>query len=138
FVAANACVDQSNTAGPDLATILPADPDGSARALRRELGCGAVIISDTFGRPWREGLVNVAIGVSGLRSIEDLRGTEDRSGRKLSATQIARADELAAAAGLVMGKAAGVPVALIDGLEWRIEEGSGKELIRAAEFDMFR
>jgi len=138
LVTANAGVDQSNTEGDDCATLLPADPDASARVLRTELGCGAVIISDTFGRPWREGLVNVAIGVSGMEALEDLRGACDRRGHMLSGTIIARADELAAAAGLVMPKSAGVPVALIEGFEWKPSEGSARTLIRAAELDLFR
>jgi len=138
FVAANAGVDQSNVPGEHFATILPADSDASAHALRQELGCGAVIVSDTFGRPWREGLVNVAIGVSGMDALQDLRGAVDRGGRLLTATIIARADELTAAAGLVMAKSAGVPVALIQGLEWAPAEGSAAALIRAADRDLFR
>ena len=138
LVAANAGVDQSNTHGDDFATLLPADPDASARALRAALGCGAVIVSDTFGRPWREGLVNVAIGVSGMEALEDLRGAHDRRGHVLQGTIIARADELAAAAGLVMAKEAGIPVALIEGFEWTRSEGSARPLIRAAELDLFR
>ena len=138
FVAANAGVDQSNVPGEHFATVLPADSDASARSLRQELGCGAVIVSDTFGRPWREGLVNVAIGVSGMEALEDLRGSTDRTGRALSATIIARADELAAAAGLAMPKSAGVPVALIQGFEWTPATGSSAALIRAADRDLFR
>ena len=138
LVTANAGVDQSNTPGEDCATVLPQDPDASARALRTDLNCGAVIVSDTFGRPWREGLVNVAIGISGLEPLEDLRGARDRGGRKLTATLLARADELAAAAGLVMPKSAGVPVALIEGFEWQPAEGSARSLIRPAETDLFR
>ena len=138
FVAANAGVDQSNVPGEHFATVLPADSDASARALRSEFGCGAVIVSDTFGRPWREGLVNVAIGVSGMEALEDLRGATDRTGRALTATIIARADELAAAAGLVMPKSAGVPVALIQGFEWMPAEGSSAALIRAPDRDLFR
>ncbi len=138
FVAANAGVDQSNVPGEHFATVLPADSDASARALQQELACGAVIVSDTFGRPWREGLVNVAIGVSGMNALDDLRGAKDRNGRLLSATLIARADELAAAAGLAMAKSAGVPVALIQGLDWMPAEGSSAELIRAADRDLFR
>ncbi|HZT32315.1 MAG TPA: coenzyme F420-0:L-glutamate ligase [Bryobacteraceae bacterium] len=137
-VAANAGVDQSNVPGTDRATVLPADPDGSARRLRDALGCGAVILSDTFGRPWREGLVNVAIGVAGLGPLADLRGTRDRDGRTLGATIVAIADELACAAGLVMRKAEGVPVALVSGFEWRAEEGSARALIRPPERDLFR
>ncbi|HWB98572.1 MAG TPA: coenzyme F420-0:L-glutamate ligase [Bryobacteraceae bacterium] len=138
FIAANAGIDQSNVPGEDRAALLPADPDRSARDLRQALGCGAVIISDTFGRPWREGLVNVAIGVAGIEPLEDLRGTRDRDGRPLSATILALADELAAAAGLAMKKAAGVPVVLIHGVDWTSGEGSARALIRPAERDLFR
>src|SRR5271154_4773744 len=115
FVCANAGVDQSNVEGDNFATILPADPDASARRLRASLACGAVMITDTFGRPWREGLVDVAIGVAGLDALNDLRGRTDRHGRQLSSTIIAVGDQLAAAAGLVMQKDAGCPVALIRG-----------------------
>jgi coenzyme F420-0:L-glutamate ligase / coenzyme F420-1:gamma-L-glutamate ligase len=138
FVAANAGVDQSNIPGHDYAAVLPHNPDGSAQRLRLDLSCGAVIISDTFGRPWREGLVNVAIGLSGMEALEDLRGAEDRGGRGLSATILARADELAAAAGLVMPKAGGVPVALIEGYQWQHAEGTALALVRAQDMDMFR
>jgi coenzyme F420-0:L-glutamate ligase/coenzyme F420-1:gamma-L-glutamate ligase len=138
FVCANAGVDQSNTAGDDFATILPADPDGSAKRLRSALGCGAVIITDTFGRPWRDGLVDIAIGLSGLEPLEDYRGSTDRRGRRLSATVIAVADQLAAAAGLVMRKPDGCPVALVQGFLWRPAEGSARPLIRAPELDLFR
>jgi coenzyme F420-0:L-glutamate ligase/coenzyme F420-1:gamma-L-glutamate ligase len=138
FVAANAGVDQSNVPGDDWATVLPLDPDASARRLREALACGAVIISDTFGRPWREGLVNVAIGIAGLAPLADLRGARDRTGKPLRATVLAVADELAAAAGLVMGKSAGVPVALISGFRWERKEGSAGELVRPAELDLFR
>jgi len=138
LVAANGGIDQSNTQGDDYATLLPVDPDASACSLRTALGCGAVIISDTFGRPWREGLVNVAIGVSGIDAVVDLRGGRDRRGRALHSTVLAHADELAAAAGLVMPKAAGIPVALIEGFEWKPSEGSARSLIRAAERDLFR
>jgi coenzyme F420-0:L-glutamate ligase/coenzyme F420-1:gamma-L-glutamate ligase len=138
FVTANAGVDESNVPGDHRATILPRDPDESARRLRQALGCGAVIVSDTFGRPWREGLVNVAIGVSGLGPLEDYRGRSDRSGRALQSTVIAVADELAAAAGLVMRKDEGVPVALVTGFECKRSEGSAKPLIRGPEKDLFR
>lgn len=138
FVAANAGVDQSNIPGLEFAAVLPIDPDRSAQRLRLDLNCGAVIITDTFGRPWREGLVNVAIGVSGMEAIEDLRGSDDRNGRPLSATILARADELAAAGGLVMPKAEGVPIALIEGYEWPSAEGSARALIRSPEMDLFR
>ncbi len=137
FVAAHAGVDESN-APPDHATVLPADPDASARRLQDALGCGAVIVSDTFGRPWRVGLVNVAIGVSGLEPLVDYRGQADRAGRLLRSTVAALADELAAAAGLVMQKTAGVPVAVITGIDWTPATGSAGQLIRPPEEDLFR
>jgi coenzyme F420-0:L-glutamate ligase/coenzyme F420-1:gamma-L-glutamate ligase len=118
--------------------VLPNDPDASARSLRERLGCGAVIITDTFGRPWREGLVDVAIGVSGIDPLDDLRGRADRRGRKLAGTIVAVADQLAAAAGLLMPKAAGCPAVLIRGLQWQPIEGSARMLIRKPEQDLFR
>ena len=138
LVAANAGVDQSNVPDENSATVLPSDPDASARALRTRLGCGGALITDSFGRPWREGLVNVAIGVAGMEPLEDCRGAHDRNGRILTATIVAVADELAAAAGLVMKKAAGVPVALIQDFEWLAAEGSSAPLIRRPELDLFR
>jgi len=138
FVCANAGVDQSNVEDDHFATVLPSDPDASARRLRTSLGCGAVIITDTFGRPWREGLSDVAIGVSGLDPLDDHRGLQDRHGRKLASTIIAVADQLAAAAGLVMSKAVGRPVALIRGFEWQPTEGSARSLLRKPEQDLFR
>jgi coenzyme F420-0:L-glutamate ligase / coenzyme F420-1:gamma-L-glutamate ligase len=138
LVMANAGVDQSNVPDEDSATVLPSDPDASARALRTRLGCGAALITDSFGRPWREGLVNVAIGVAGMEPLEDLRGTLDREARVLTATIVALADELAAAAGLVMKKTAGVPVALIQGFEWQAAEGGSAPLIRRPDLDLFR
>jgi coenzyme F420-0:L-glutamate ligase / coenzyme F420-1:gamma-L-glutamate ligase len=138
FVCANAGVDQSNVDGDDSATILPKDPDASAERLRTSLGCGAVIITDTFGRPWREGLVDVAIGVSGLNPLDDLRGQTDRHGRKLASTIIAVADQLAAAAGLMMRKSAGCPVVLIRGFEFQPAEGSARSLLRKPDQDLFR
>jgi len=138
LVCANAGVDQSNTEGDDFATVLPDDPDASARRLRAALACGAVLVTDTFGRPWREGLVDVAIGVAGLAPVEDYRGSTDRRGRTLTATVIAAADQLAAAAGLAMGKAEGSAVVLIRGFQWRPADGSARELIRAPQTDLFR
>src|SRR5580700_3368266 len=137
FVCANAGVDQSNVEGDDFATILPTDPDASARLLRTALGCGAVIITDTFGRPWREGLVDVAIGVAGLDALDDHRGDADRHGRKLASTIIAVADQLAATAGLLMRKSSGHPVVLIHGFEWQEAEGSARSIIRRPEQDLF-
>jgi coenzyme F420-0:L-glutamate ligase / coenzyme F420-1:gamma-L-glutamate ligase len=138
FVCANAGVDQSNTEGDDFATVLPEEPDASARRLREALGCGAVIITDTFGRPWREGLVDVAIGVAGIEPLEDLRGSPDRRGRPLAGTIIAVADQLAAAAGLLMRKSDGCPVVFVRGFEWRPAESSVRAVIRLPEQDLFR
>jgi len=138
FICANAGVDQSNTGHDDLATVLPTDPDASAQRLREALGCGAVLVTDTFGRPWREGLVDVAIGLAGLAPLEDFRGATDRRGRPLSATIIAVADQLAAAAGLAMRKSDGSPVVLIRGFAWQGATGSGRALIRPPETDLFR
>jgi coenzyme F420-0:L-glutamate ligase/coenzyme F420-1:gamma-L-glutamate ligase len=137
-VCANAGVDQSNVEGDDFATVLPKDPDASAERLRKELGCGAVIVTDTFGRPWREGLVDVAIGVAGLDPLEDYRGSADRRGRKLTGTIVAVADQLAAAAGILMRKPVGCPVVLLRGFAWKAAQGSARALIRIPEQDLFR
>ena len=137
-VCANAGVDQSNVEGDHFATVLPKDPDASATRLRKELGCGAVIVTDTFGRPWREGLVDVAIGVAGLAPLEDYRGSLDRHGRKLSGTIVAVADQLAAAAGILMRKPAGCPAVLLRGFDWKAAEGSARALVRDREMDLFR
>lgn len=143
LVCANAGVDQSNVSGQDRVTVLPRDPDASAGLMRAEIGrlCGSecpVIISDTFGRPWRLGLVNVAIGVAGLNPLRDYRGHRDRYGRSLHSTVIALADELAAAAGLMMDKREGAPVALIYGVKVAPGEGSAKQLQRPPAEDLFR
>jgi len=142
FVCANAGVDTSN-APEGTVVLLPPDPDKSAKDLRQVLEAGCrrqvgVIISDTFGRPWRLGLTNVAIGVSGLSAFIDYRGQVDSFGRSLQATTMATADELAGAAELVMGKTAGVPAALIEGFHDGCTAGSGREMIRPAEDDLFR
>ncbi len=137
-VCANAGVDQSNVEGDHFATVLPKDPDASAMRLRKELGCGAVIVTDTFGRPWREGLVDVAIGVAGLAPLEDYRGSLDRHGRKLAGTVVAVADQLAAAAGILMRKPAGCPAVLLRGFDWQAAEGSARALVRDREMDLFR
>ena len=142
FVCANAGVDVSN-APEATATLLPVNPDQSARRLQAnfEKAFGvrvAVIVSDTFGRPWRDGLVNVALGVAGLAPLLDYRGRKDTYGRPLQVTVVAVADELAAAAELVMGKTSGVPVAIIQGYRHEPAEGSGRDLLRAPDQDLFR
>ncbi|MEK6285451.1 MAG: coenzyme F420-0:L-glutamate ligase [Acidobacteriota bacterium] len=142
FVCANAGVDTSNVA-EGMVTLLPKDPDESARriqtALKQAFGVRlAVIVSDTFGRPWREGLVNVALGVSGIAPLIDYRGQKDSHGRPLQVTVIAIADELASAAELVMKKSVGIPVAIIRGFDYESRDASGRELIRVPELDLFR
>ncbi|HSL26702.1 MAG TPA: coenzyme F420-0:L-glutamate ligase, partial [Acidimicrobiia bacterium] len=142
FVCANAGVDRSNVEG-DRVVLLPRQPDRSAHRIRlriaQELGVDlAVIISDTFGRAWRSGLVDVAIGVSGMKPILDLRGTPDMYGRTLAVTEVAIADEIAAAAELAMGKSTGVAAALVRGVEYERGDGRGTELIRDPSGDMFR
>ena len=142
FVCANAGVDVSN-AEEGTAILLPENPDASARALQMRLSeifaaHVGVIVSDTFGRAWREGLINVALGVAGLDALLDYRGRHDAYGRPLQATVIAVADVLAAAAGLVMGKSDRIPVALIRGAKVETRSGSGADLIRIADKDLFR
>jgi len=142
FVCANAGVDASNVAD-DVVTLLPKDSDLSARRIRAMLEESfgvrvAVIISDTFGRPWREGIANVAIGVAGIAPLIDYRGQLDSHGRPLRVTVIAAGDELASAAELVMQKSAGVPVVIIRGFDYSAREASARELIRPAENDLFR
>jgi coenzyme F420-0:L-glutamate ligase/coenzyme F420-1:gamma-L-glutamate ligase len=144
FVCANAGIDLSNV--PEgRAALLPVDPDRSARrirdALRHRLGVDvAVIVSDTFGRPWRAGVTDVAIGCAGLRPVVDLRGTTDALGRELQVTEVAVVDELAAAAELVMGKASGVPVAVIRGVDpsWFGDGSVVADVVRSPEDDLFR
>ena len=142
FICANAGVDTSNTA-KGTAVLLPENPDRSARRLKTKLAKQfgvpvAVLISDTFGRPWREGLVNVALGVAGIEALVDYRGTRDANGKALQATIIAAADELASAAELVMGKSNAIPVAVIRGVALPQRFGSGHDLIRPVERDLFR
>ena len=141
FICANAAVDRSNVASGK-AVLLPVDPDRSAHRLRtiveQRTGTSVgVVITDTFGRPWRRGLVDVAIGISGVRAIEDHRGTFDTHGNELVVTEVAVADEIAAAADLVMGKATGVPAAIVKGLD---VSGAGRavDLVRPASEDLFR
>ena len=143
LICANAGVDESNVAGGRAVTLLPADPDASAARLRAELrdraGADvAVIVSDTFGRPWREGQVNVAIGLAGLAPLADYAGQPDGYGYTMQATLIAVADELASAAELVMGKTDAVPVAIVRGYAYATAEGRAAQLIRAPEKDLFR
>jgi coenzyme F420-0:L-glutamate ligase / coenzyme F420-1:gamma-L-glutamate ligase len=139
FVCANAGVDQSNAGAEASAVLLPEDPDGSARALRARLGC-AVVISDSFGRPWRVGQAEVAIGCAGLAPVEDWRGLADSAGRIMHATQVAIADEAAAAADLVRGKDTGEPAVRIRGLERHVLDVDGPgvaAMLRAPEQDLF-
>jgi len=143
FVCANAGVDLSNV-DAGWAALLPVDADRSAKHVRDALRARAgvevgVIVSDTFGRPWRQGLTDVAIGVSGIAALIDLRDTTDALGRVLQVTEVAIADEIASAAELVMGKAAGIPVAIVRGLDasWFVE-GSVRRLIRPPQDDLFR
>ncbi len=142
FVCANAGVDRSNTA-PGTALTLPLDPDRSAHTLRSQLTLAAdarigVVVTDTFGRAWRNGLADVAIGVAGIPAILDLRGTVDTHGRELDVTEVAIADEIAAAADLVMGKADSIPVAIVRGLDLPAGEGRATDLVRSPEDDLFR
>ncbi|HLZ26322.1 MAG TPA: coenzyme F420-0:L-glutamate ligase [Chloroflexota bacterium] len=142
LVCANAGVDQSNV-GDESVTLLPEDPDASAERLRAALSqaSGArigIVISDTFGRAWREGQVNVAIGVAGVEALRHFEGQLDPTGYELRVTMLATADELASAAELVMGKVDGVPVALVRGLGRALGAGAATELVRPAATDMFR
>jgi len=142
FVCASAGVDSSNAPGPETVVLLPEDPDASAARLRdriRELTGAdvAVIVSDSFGRPWRQGTTDVAIGLAGVQPLLDLKGERDRVGYELHATVIAVADELAGAAELVLGKTSGIPAAVIRGVE-ASGDGTGRDLVMPAERDLFR
>jgi len=142
FVCASAGVDRSNTPGEGWVVLLPCDPDASAAAIRAALEerfgvAPAVIVSDSFGRPWRDGTTDVAIGVAGMKPLLDLRGTNDARGYRLSGTVIAVADELAGAAELAMGKAEGIPAVLIRGYRVPEGEGSARELVIPPERDLF-
>jgi coenzyme F420-0:L-glutamate ligase/coenzyme F420-1:gamma-L-glutamate ligase len=147
FVMANAGIDHSNVAsedGVERVLLLPVDPDGSAKALRQHLlsafGVGiGVIISDSFGRPWRKGTVGVALGADGLPAFVDLRGHPDLFGRELLVTETGFADEIAAAAGLLMGQAdEAIPMVLVRGLTWSAPDVPAAGLVRPAEHDLFR
>jgi coenzyme F420-0:L-glutamate ligase/coenzyme F420-1:gamma-L-glutamate ligase len=142
FVCASAGVDASNAPEPDALVLLPVDPDASAASLRARLGeltsrSVAVIVSDSFGRAWRQGTTDVAIGCSGLTPLVDLAGERDRVGYELHATVIAVADQIAGAAQLVMGKLDEIPVAVVRGLDVA-GEGSGRNLVMPPERDLFR
>jgi coenzyme F420-0:L-glutamate ligase/coenzyme F420-1:gamma-L-glutamate ligase len=145
FICANGGVDASNVGAGSgsIVTLLPVDPDASASRIRESVRTATgvdvpVIVSDSFGRPWRWGIVDVAIGVSGLEPLEDLRGTPDHDGRVMRSTVRAVADELAAAAELAFGKVGGRPVALVRGAEFHRGEGSIRDVLMPAEFDLFR
>ncbi len=143
LVCANAGVDRSNVEGQEIVSLLPLNPDRSARRIRVEIRSitgkrVSVIVSDTFGRPWRIGQTNVAIGLSGMRPWVDYRGTKDMFGYRLSVTMMGVADELAGAAELVMNKSDGIPVAIIRGYSHRATRGSARELVRPARQDLFR
>ncbi len=143
WVCANAGVDASNSYGDDIVILLPKDPDASARRIRdavqtRRNATIAVVITDTFGRPWRDGLVEFALGVAGIDPLLDLRGQSDLQGRELHHTVVAVADELAAAAGLLMEKDAAMPAVLLRGYRYAQVESDSKKLIRPAEADLFR
>jgi coenzyme F420-0:L-glutamate ligase / coenzyme F420-1:gamma-L-glutamate ligase len=142
FICANAGVDASNVP-KGFVTVLPRDPDASAAQLQTGLAARfhrpvATIVADTFGRPWREGVVNVALGVAGLIPLLDCRGTVDRFGRTLETTVISVADEIASAAELVMGKCADTPVAIVRGATEWLGSGRGTQLLRSQATDMFR
>lgn len=142
FICANAGIDRSN-AGPARAILLPVDPDKSANRIRVRLERRyraeiAVIITDTFGRAWRRGLVDVAIGIAGMEPIDDLRGKTDDFGKELAVTEVATADEIAAAADLVIGKSTRNPVAIVRGLAWKPGSTGVAPLIRSAHEDLFR
>jgi coenzyme F420-0:L-glutamate ligase/coenzyme F420-1:gamma-L-glutamate ligase len=142
LVCANAGVDVSNVGGGELASLLPLDPDASARRIRDGLATSAgaspaVIVSDSFGRPWRNGIVNVAVGTAGMEALVDLRGEPDAAGRVMRATVIAVADELASAADLAGGKVEQRPVVVVRGYEWRPSEAGASVLIMEPERDLF-
>jgi coenzyme F420-0:L-glutamate ligase / coenzyme F420-1:gamma-L-glutamate ligase len=142
FVCASAGVDSSNAPETGTVVLLPLDPDASAERLRSRLAeltgvAVAVVVTDSFGRAWRQGTTDVAVGVAGMRALLDLRGERDRTGYELHATQIALADEVAGAAELVMGKTAQVPAAIVRGLDVA-GNGSARDLVMPAERDLFR
>lgn len=141
FLCASAGVDASNAPAPDTVVLLPLDPDASARALRARLGeltgrTVGVVVTDSFGRPWRRGTTDVAVGAAGIVALVDLRGTRDRAGYELRSTQVALADEIAGAADLVRGKAEGVPAAIVRGLDVG-GDGAAQDLVLPLEQNLF-
>jgi coenzyme F420-0:L-glutamate ligase / coenzyme F420-1:gamma-L-glutamate ligase len=143
LICANAGVDASNIAGEETVCLLPLDPDASADRARATLEAATgfhlpVIITDSFGRPWRDGIINIAIGVSGLRPLADYRGQEDDHGRTMQASLLAIGDEIAAASELVMGKVSRAPVAIVRGYPYTAGTGSARELQMPPQRDMFR
>jgi coenzyme F420-0:L-glutamate ligase/coenzyme F420-1:gamma-L-glutamate ligase len=143
WVCANAGVDESNGVAPGTATLLPVDADASAERLRAALAAATgaeigVIVSDTFGRPWREGQVDVALGVAGIGALLDWRGRVDMGGRDLHHTVLAVADQIAAAAGLLMEKDSGTAAVVVRGVDWTSTTGRGRDLVRARATDLFR
>jgi coenzyme F420-0:L-glutamate ligase / coenzyme F420-1:gamma-L-glutamate ligase len=143
WICANAGVDESNGLAPGTLTLLPEDADASAERLRTALAAhyaveAGVVVTDTFGRPWREGLVEVALGVAGVGALLDLRGRTDLDGRELHHTVLAVGDEIAAAAGLLMEKDSGVAAVVVRGFSWKATTGRGRDLVRARALDLFR
>ena len=144
WICANAGVDESNAVGPESVTLLPVDADASAERLRDALSSATetaplgIVITDTFGRPWRDGLVDVALGVAGIGALLDFRGSTDMGGRELHHTTLALGDEIAAAAGLLMDKGSGIAAVVLRGIPWERTHGRGLDLIRAAALDLFR
>ena len=143
FICANAGVDQSNIQGDQLVTTLPVDSDRSAEIIREAFLCRTgrkvgVVISDTFNRPWREGSINVAIGIAGFDPLKDLRGTKDDFNNEMTASIVSLADEVASMAQLVMGEAGRVPVAMVRGVEWNPGVYSKTRLLRPVDRDLFR
>jgi coenzyme F420-0:L-glutamate ligase/coenzyme F420-1:gamma-L-glutamate ligase len=142
FICASAGVDSSNAPRPDTLVLLPEDPDASAHRVRERIQelagrTVAVLVTDSFGRPWRQGTIDVAIGAAGVEVMRDLRGTRDPAGYELHATMIATADEIASAAELVMGKVDGIPAAVVRGLRV-VGSGSARDLVIPEERDLFR
>jgi coenzyme F420-0:L-glutamate ligase/coenzyme F420-1:gamma-L-glutamate ligase len=144
YVMANAGIDRSNVGDADRVLLLPIDPDGSADRLRSGLATSlgqeiGIVISDSFGRPWRKGVTNVALGAAGIPALVDRRGESDRNGRKLQVTEVALADLIACAAGLVMGEGAeGIPAVLLQGLSWTAPPTRASALLRPLQEDLFR